>query len=331
MEERCPADSPVGKTLKKYQSEGKQEIANLFLAFYFKTVPGTDDTFEFTHKTFAEYLTACRIVNHFVGLCDDIEYNKTKGEPKYSQVLEDWLRICGQTAIVHDLYIFIRDEIAYRAKGEQFHEKIRAMQKNAAELIEYTVKCGMPCQVLGLPFKQQQEHARNAGKALLVIHSSLAEVTDEVSKIAWPKSNSAGEWITELRGQRLAPSDNIPINHIDFSDQIFHLCDLYEFNIRKSVFVGSLCYHTIFWGANLQGANFQEADLRETYLWGANLRGANLTGANLEDTIGLPEDIMQKYGHPLPDAPHYFKEKRSHADVVVTPAEIDEIPDDEER
>src|SRR5262249_33007197 len=148
-------------------------------AFYMK--PGErPNSFEFLHKTFAEYLVARRFVEMIRMGCKTFEESRESRGLRmkafdFGLYLKDWTRLTGPRPIDHDLLQFVRDEMMRNRAVERASVKkwrdflVRCMQEN--------VRNGMPAhelfhlrddQMVRRPqsFKEAVELARNAEEAL---------------------------------------------------------------------------------------------------------------------------------------------------------------------
>ncbi|XOF32171.1 MAG: pentapeptide repeat-containing protein [Candidatus Electrothrix sp. YB6] len=151
-------------------------------------------------------------------------------------------------------------------------------------LLSYTINQGLPFpdEFLSKGFKEHLRLARNAETALLAIHYSIAEITEQVSRLNLESDIDFGEWIARLRGQRQGPENMFALHllgFLDLSEYILYRQDFYGANFRKAKFE-----KTDLRGANLMGADFKGADLRRANFKGANVRGTDFIGADLTYT-----------------------------------------------
>ena len=277
--------------LKKFISDAEQGVISLLAAFYFRqagqNVQGSQ-TFEFTHKSFGEYLTAQRIVRQLEKIHEDIEENekdiyREKGK-SIKQCLVEWVKIFGAKTPDYDLIKFIQNEFRLLEKKEK--GKLEKGQKTIVKLLEYMLINGMPLEELRLnTFKEENEYAINSERALFVIHSLISSITNIVSDIEWPNSSSFGTLINRLTEQRTRGSNFILnyINHFNLSNAILDIKDLYGANLQCSNLNNSKFYYSNLMWVNLEGANLERAFLVDANLEGANLFKANLFKANLEE------------------------------------------------
>ena len=260
------------------EEKSKASISNLLLAFYFREsgdLQGSDKTFEFSHKSFGEYLTAIRLVQGLKMIDDEL----TRSEENYGtydekQALIDWANLCGASPLDFDTFPFICREMRLQKPTD-----VEAWQKRLCKLIEYLMVKAMPIEALNLPsFQMMIEYSKNAESALLIVLNACARVINakkikQLSVIDWKSSENFGEWISRLIGQRK------DFELLLITDCLSYL-DLKECDLRLRDFFGAILEEAI-----LERANLVRANLVRAILEGANLGRANLGRANLEEAI----------------------------------------------
>jgi uncharacterized protein YjbI with pentapeptide repeats len=262
--------SGISSVLEVFKTSGSQGVTQLLTAFYFRQqgVQGTDKTFEFTHKSFREYLTVRRIITEIEAIEDELKRHRQNPGRGWNEqeCLRRWAVLCGAEAMDRYLFHWLCGEMQLQPV-----EQVAKWQQLFCDLISYMLRQGMPMEKLdGLTFLQMSQQSRNAEEALLAVLNACARVTEKISKIEWEKSESFGEWLSKLQGQRKNEDNTLAFECLSY---------LY------------LAHCELFWkdflrinlqGANLQGANLQGANLQEANLEGANLQSANLYKVNLE-------------------------------------------------
>ncbi|MBW4617129.1 MAG: pentapeptide repeat-containing protein [Desmonostoc vinosum HA7617-LM4] len=269
IENKIASNGSLRQIFQEYKDAAEKGVVRLLTAFYFRQsdYQEGDKTFEFTHKSFGEYLTARRIVSELERIHEMKKENRY-GEWKEEDALKRWAMLCGSTAMDGYLFNFIVDEI-----GLQDSAKVKEWQDTLCHLIGFMLRNGMPMECL-IPrpnFKEENRQARNAEEALLVVLNACARLTKEVSKIKWPTLDAFGVWISRLHGQRL-----------DYQEKVLCLNCLSFIDLQNCILINKDFYKANFEGANLENANLGWADIDQTNFEGANLVGANLEGANLE-------------------------------------------------
>ena len=233
-----------------FQEDSRASIIRLLTAFYFREsgdLRGSEKTFEFSHKSFGEYLTARRIV---LGL-STIHRKLKESEEEYAddyderKALITWANLCGASAMDRDIFKFVCQEMELKDM-----EIVKQWQKQLCKLIEYLMVRGMPMEALNLPtFKEAMIQSRNAEEALLAVLNACARVTKELSTIDWKTPEAFGEWMARLIGQR---KDFEPI----FVTECLSYLDLH--------------------GCNLALRDFYKANLKGAYLKGTIYEGKNI-------------------------------------------------------
>ncbi|MFL6275615.1 MAG: pentapeptide repeat-containing protein [Blastocatellia bacterium] len=291
IEAHCE-QSGLKALLERFQEGASQGVTRLLLAFYFRQaghrVSG-DKTFEFTHKSFGEYLTARRIVRGVQLMHDELARRREYIESGWDErgALTYWANLCGPTTMDRYIFKFLCNEVSLRNQSQ-----VKQWQETLCHLIGFMLRNGMPMERLEPRpvFLEETRQSRNAEEALLATVNAGARFTETVSVIDWPSETAFGEWISRLQGQRTGGGNVLSLeclgyivanlqvlNFRDFHGAIFFRADL-----NQSQFIYASFRFASLRGAELQDTVFAEANLRGIDLEGANLEGANLQGANLQ-------------------------------------------------
>jgi uncharacterized protein YjbI with pentapeptide repeats len=315
IEAHCQA-AGLAALLGRFAEGPKAGVLRVLTAFFVRqhghTAAG-DRTFEFTHKSFREYLTARRIVRAVRTIHDETERRLQGSDGGWDEgtALKHWAEICGPEAMDLDLFEFVAAEVRKRP------DEARAWQGKLCRLISHMLRNGMPMELLGKrpSFRIETLQARNAEEALLAALNACARTTEVLSTIDWPgdtadENVSAGAWIRRMQGQRSDDANALALSclsYLDLSRCSLHMIDLWDANLRKvnlsraglsyaclvrgdlrdTSLEGAALVCTNLGGADLRGANLktailQWANLVSTNLEGADLERARLEGANLE-------------------------------------------------
>ena len=286
--QRCE-DSSLTQYLDKFSAGAEKGVVRLLTAFYFREAgkeSSGDSVFEFTHKSFGEYLTARRIVREVENIHKKVKRHKKDPDDGISLrgALEQWAKISGQTMVDDYLFGFLKDEIAARKKNT-----VKKWQKTFAKMLGSAVNDNMPMEKLNLAnFKEMLRQSCNAESSLLVIYNACFLRTQSVIDIDWENRGSFQAWWKRVSGQL---DDNYFIGRrfsgLHLSNCYLSLSDFLFVNFIQSCLRGASFQHSILSHADLKGADLKGADLTGADLTGANLRNANLEDANLEGAINL--------------------------------------------
>jgi len=282
IKQQCE-DAGIMRMLEIFQDGAENGVLRLLTAFFFRQAGVRDDenAFEFTHKSFGEYLVARRIVRLLEDIADMTERQRTKFNGWDERTsLEKWARLCGPTALNPRQWGFLKNEM-HRDGAQPGNWQIMLIP-----LINHLLRRAMPMEKLGLTdYLAMRIQSRNAEEALLIALNACARVTECLSDIGWPEPTAAGAWLKRLQEQRSNPSNELAMSGwswIRLDRQILDLNDLYCCDLSQASLESVKAQLTDFMQANLDGANLQGANLDGANLQGANLKGANLKGANLE-------------------------------------------------
>ncbi|WP_299868192.1 pentapeptide repeat-containing protein, partial [uncultured Hoeflea sp.] len=287
--ETAISDIGNGELQKAFRDTvGEQDPAfGASLAFHMKPTPD-GKTFEFLHKSFAEYLVARRFVEDVFRFDDKTKPTELRTRrpslqrvpPNLQDILREWLKTWGAQQIDGDLLRFICDEAKLSA-----HE-IAECRGGMAVLLREAIAAGLPAHETkeirranrtAETFAAMTDWARNAEEALLVgVHGTVLAAR-------------AGDPDTKPQPIPLIDPVASPGESGERQPQPFVPGNMLARLLRQGGqgFIAHKCLTAldlsgaILWGANLGGADLRGADLRGAILWEADLFEANLGRANL--------------------------------------------------
>jgi len=310
---RCK-EAGIASYFEEFQGNAESGVIRLLMAFYFREFDGSqgDKTFEFTHKSFGEYLTAKRIMLELEIMLDEVERGRNR--PGSGWTLEDafekWIRICGQQPIDGYLSDFLEGEMKILAETKHGLSTIENYQRLIIELIQMAVNGQSPIKKLGLnTFDNDLNYSRNSGKSLLKIQSLCAKRTKKVIENVKYKDRKAFDTWLNLLDYRLMSGleslflKNMEIHSLhlvsDFSFSIFDNANLAfsSFNMSnfKSTsfedtellsvdFESSIFKDVNFNKALLVESSFKKSNIKNTSFESSNLSSADFTKTNTENT-----------------------------------------------
>lgn len=279
IEKHCD-DSGSRQILDNFQAslkeDSKASITRLLTAFYFRESGGVRDsekTFEFTHKSFGEYLTATRIIKELEFICEELNTKKKyylKGLTKRDALIK-WANLCGPTEISEYLFNFILDEMRLQEVAD-----VRLWQQTLCRLIEFILINGMPMEGV-IPRPPYQEEVRLAGNAqgtLFVILNACARVTKNISDIDFPNHLAFRDLILKSYSRGIYYLQYLSffkLNSCLARDMFFYQANFKEAKINN---LGIM-------SGNLIEASFVKANLSNSAFNGSSMQLADFTEANL--------------------------------------------------
>lgn len=299
--------------LGRFKEGAKEGISRILIAFYFKKAGSRvsgEDTFEFTHKSFAEYLIARRIVRAVQHMQEELDRRENSYHSGWDErdALSHWTNLCGPVAVDGYLISYLRTELKTSSVSE-----VERWQLMLSRLVMWVIRNGMPIERLDPrpPYNDEVRQARNAEEALVATLNACALRTERLSEMAWVTSTSLGEQISRLEGQRrgsetpliltclsLITMNKCILNHRDLYSADLSKSDLSEAQFVRANLGKANLYRANLQGANLEGAIFEEADLQWTNLEKAKLTytkmaKAQLIGSVLKGTIITDVDLRE--------------------------------------
>jgi hypothetical protein len=194
--------------LMPLKDAARQGAISLLAAFYFRQaghIPGGERTFEFTHKSFGEYLTARRLVRA-IGEIHDDRADKTRRRRPWSEeaALIEWCRMTGPAPLdVYLLEFMGRETGVEREESQDGLVTLDRWRQTFADLLTYELHNGLPMHALGLSnFHDMTRQARNAEEALLAAHLCCASASETASVIDWPNCRAIHDLLDRLKQGR---------------------------------------------------------------------------------------------------------------------------------
>ncbi|MCL2016522.1 MAG: tetratricopeptide repeat protein [Defluviitaleaceae bacterium] len=295
IEKRCRLNN-LEHVLNDFQDKAKGGVTNLLTAFYFRD-SGVQEhdgnrTFEFTHKSFGEYLVARKLIRQLEKTKTALERQKEEQTGWTLEVaLENWISVCSKEPIDMYIYQFLCGEIQRKNVSD-----VSKWQVMICELIAYVLKNGMPYdKMTNLTFFEKTQFTRNSEEALLATLSACSRYTNEISKIKWPSPTSADEWFSKLGGQRTG--DRVfaysCLNHLDLTGMILKARDFYRADLSHSVLAGCDFSYSVLARANLFKANLSRTYFVHTNLYRANLSYSVLVRCNFAYSVLVEANLFK--------------------------------------
>ena len=287
IEEHCK-QSGVGALLDDFQEGAKAGVTRLLAAFFFRQHGhrvGGDPTFVFTHKSFGEYLTACRIIRATERVVRERLRRSASPDEGWDErdALRHWLLIFGAS----ELTPYLRT-LVYNALLLKEDDGVIEWQDCLVALFSHVLRYGLPLDQIGQSHSNELFfRVRNAEEALLVILNCCAERVARISEIVHPDTTSFGSWLKRIQGQRTGPESRIALqslSYLNLENVHLDIADLYRANLSFARMRGVKANFTCFETANLTSVDFSSAELNRANMTRSILDGATFDGARLNET-----------------------------------------------
>ncbi|ROO74914.1 pentapeptide repeat-containing protein [Vibrio crassostreae] len=306
IEKACKANK-LTQNLELFKESAKKGLSRLLTAFYFResdAMLGTDNTFEFTHKSFGEYLISRRIkrqvdIAHrgLVSFDSGSEY-----APDEEKTLINWIEICGSSPIDKYIFKFLKNEIGLCT------DNVNDWQKTFSRLINRSLRKDLPMTKLQvLSFSDMKYHARNTNEALFAVYASCALATKQrINFIPESETINIGNWLSELSKEINGSSRNTlrqSLCYCDFIGSDFTMTDLTNSDLTGTDFSNSRLvvtmlngssghnclfdrvngYRSIFYRVNLSNCSFYRAKLAASDMNGCRIIDSDFSYADLSE------------------------------------------------
>lgn len=255
-------ESNLSKIMEVFQKDAEKGILRLLTAFYFRQkgldVQDGSKTFEFTHKSFGEYLVARRLVR-FLELMSKQLANAEEGEENSwneNECLKRWYRIAHQNRLDVKTHHFIRWEIK-RYKIEQ----VEKWQKDLDRLFGYSLRKGFSEDRLKDSYKNETNLITNAEENLLLLRLVCAETTKKTAPIDWGETSNLIKWLERSKNQGDSPSprhlNNIFFNNFICKNAYFRIVFFTNSILEKSSFENMYFSDCIFEDSIIVNSRFK--------------------------------------------------------------------------
>lgn len=298
----------IDSYFKEFTKDAESGVIRLLMAFYFRKFDGnnSDETFEFTHKSFGEYLTAKRIMLELSKMLNEVERFKEEADSGWT--LEDafgkWISVCGPQRI--DIYLreFLDGEIQILANTDSGLHRISKFQELLIELIQMAVNGQSPVKKLGLDsFSDDLIYSNNSEIALLELHSLCAKRTKKIIKnVSYKDMGSFDVWLARLNYLGKACLNHLNLANLTFKNN-FNKCDFDSTILDGSFLMFNKIYEcsfkevsmkeSFFIGINFDNNNFLNVNFSEARIIETEFKNVGLEKVKFEGTVFLEVDFKK--------------------------------------
>lgn len=300
----------AGAAWERFQQDEGGDVTNLALTFYFKRPDHDSRGFEFTHKSFSEYLVARLLFRRAAEIASDV----SRGTVGHDSLLSEWLKVAGPSHISEDMVPFIRNEARLRAANH-----LEIMKESLQSLFSTIIRDGMPAHKEPVnSWREAEGIQRNAEINLIACLNgttrALFEVvtTADIIQFDWGSDplgpakflrrliDSNGSFVFGYAGishTRFRPLDlsafgqgpfmtsmflaGAELTFSDFSRAIISYGFFSSARMSNADLALALGTYTQFDEADLAGADLSHGRFMSANFDQANLEAADLTDANL--------------------------------------------------
>ena len=327
--------SVTREDLQTLHERAEKGITQLLATFYFRQseyTRGENPLFEFTHKTFREYLTAKTVVRLISTISDELRRHDGNSDTGWDEKdsLVKFVKLFGPSPLDEYLLTFVVNELKLISESE-----LAGIQNALRRLLEYDLKNLLPMGEITRDYRIAVPWSRNSEETLFVLLTNCTKLIPETfTKIDCTDPEAFGDFLHRLgRGGRLASANLSPIDLSDCNLSYLYLAGfnmirsrlhrakLVLANLFAAELVGADLSNANLIAANLYHANLSGADLSGVDMSYANLHEANLSGANLSNA-DLSTARLSKVNFSKADLSHANLFRADLAQAILTAANL---------
>ncbi|WP_081504222.1 pentapeptide repeat-containing protein [Sphingomonas sp. PAMC 26621] len=279
----------------EFKGDGGEDVANLAMNFYLKSSEGTARGFEFTHKSFGDYLAARAILRMSKEVMGFV--------PRYTdQALQLWMNGTGSGTLTTEILNYMRDEVRLEASDlVNGLPRIRQLYEKSQALAITVIDEGfLPHSVASKNWRAAARMQKNAEVMLwAVLHSCIAKLHGEpgiaLIDVGFDKSRLRFKnFLLRIgAGDDRSPPIGQCLSYILADKADVFALDLSEFDFSFGSFRGAN-----FNGCHLMSTNLSKCDLEKAMFQRASLdkcifEYANIEKANFIDSRPLETNLFK--------------------------------------
>ncbi|MEZ8011502.1 pentapeptide repeat-containing protein [Vibrio sp. FF59] len=268
----------LSSQLGEFKEDAKKGVSKLLTAFYFRESEqhvSNENTFEFTHKSFGEYLIGRKIARKFTQIHKHLQsyYQDPTSFPFNEEAaLTSWLELCGPAKVDRYIFDFLVNEI-------RDHKDFKPeWQKTAQQLIKRSITQDWPIEkILGLNFHEMKAYIQNANATLMNVHFACAQRTEISSEFETDADNNLlRDWVVAFLPRVGGHQSSKSFSYMSFPHCSFPLINFNFLQISNVNFHGGNIsfgshLHSMFTGSNFSYAGCINTAIRSTVFEDCNL------------------------------------------------------------
>lgn len=281
-----------------FNQDNGSDVTNLAMNFYLKAAEGVNRGFEFTHKSFGEYLAAKALIQISKSIYD-LAYRRI------DLVMSEWSDATATGVVTREILTFMRNQLRMDLVGVTKGELKNVLkQKKAFELIaQESISTGFPAD-RSASWRIQELFQKNAELACWAVINSIALGMASIRK--FKEAAVEIEWsnryeLRELMVRQTGPegwSGTFPacLSWVNAEDQYFHCISVFNLDMQGSNINGTSFDSCTIMDANFMGANGLRTSFARTLLLGSafdvsELHLVNFSGTTIRDCTFVEANI----------------------------------------
>lgn len=265
---------------RRFREDNGDDVTNLAMNFYLKSSEKSERGFEFTHKSFGEYLAA-RAILSIAKECSDYYVRKP------DHALQDWYKSTKSGKFDSDILQFCHDEARLWVAQSGGLERLQFVKGMFERIAAHVASDGFPISADGSSWRKFESEQTSAECGIWVILNacsraiaSSGERESALIVIDWRESEG---WTSLF--QRLGDKLNGKIIFQCMSNILAKNQEFNEFVARELNLDGAIIDDSLFVRVDVQNGAFSRCSMRNVRFYECKLSGVDFSDADMEGVI----------------------------------------------
>jgi hypothetical protein len=306
--EQCIEIMAAQEAWHSFTDDDGEDVTNLAMNFYLKSSEKAQRGFEFTHKSFGEYLAARALLS----IAEEVAGDAAR-RPTYA--LQDWFRATKSGLFNSEILAFMFDEqrltIGGGPKGLSRVKKIKSAFAGLAATVFHE---GFSAKSDSSTWRAQEAEQLNAECGIWVVLSACGRSlfasgheTDALTEIEWQGENEISTLLNRLGDRGATVIINQCLNNLKLTAQQIswvghHSMNFDASDLSDAVIISSTLGGGSFLDANMTDArfyecrisniNFDRADMTNVIFQSCKINNCSFHDAVLTDLVASPATVL---------------------------------------
>ena len=293
----------------EFTNDNGQDVTNLAMNFYLKSSERDQRGFEFTHKSFGEYLAARALI----GISREVA-EQVRKKPDYAML--DWFKATRTGNASHEMLTFLRDQFRLDIKSanrDQYILLTKFLKASFEILIGKVAEEGFPIAPGTESWRVRETEQGNAECCLWMVANacaySLADADEDNFRVdvQWTNTEDLSSVLQRLLRIPSCIIILACLSYLNARSQTLvgfraNGASFYKTDLRGTTFAGTFLLDVSFqeawmdgcrfYACNLQEVNFAGAMMRDVKLHVTRIRGATFTGVREAEIYISPLTLL---------------------------------------
>ena len=258
------------------------DVTNLAMNFYFKASERSQRGFEFTHKSFGEYLSARALLY----IAKEVGLQSIK---KQDYAMQDWFKSTRTGHLSKEVFDFLRDEVSWVISegGTDDVDEILDLKSQFQNIAKRVSVEGFPPSISQSNWRKLEIEQANSECSIWAVLNACANAlykygySDKcIVEIGWEDEDGLSEIILRLGRFESSAIIYQCLGYLNMEGQT--LSGIYSHDVN---FDGSILRNSLIASSNMFSGSFENADLEGCRFYESRIEKMNFSGAYVDGMI----------------------------------------------